>query len=288
MRIARYSPPDLYKGAKNLNNEGKTAELTTRWGLIEGEWIQDLETSPYDGIKTGKARYPLQDIVIHSPVLPKKIIAVGLNYEGHIKEMGHDTPDEPLIFLKATSTVIGTGEEIVLPPESERVDYEGELGIVIGSRCRRVSRASAKEVILGYTILNDVTARDIQRKDVQFSRGKSFDTFCPIGPWIETDLDPTNVKITTVVNSELCQDDNTRSMIFDPFYLVEFINAVMTLEAGDIIATGTPSGVGPLKDGDNVSVAIEGIGVLTNPVVKESVGEPMAGDGPFDRAQGRQ
>jgi 2-keto-4-pentenoate hydratase/2-oxohepta-3-ene-1,7-dioic acid hydratase in catechol pathway len=194
-----------------------------------------------------------------------------MNYEGHIREMGHEMPAEPLIFLKAPSTVVGPGEHIVLPPESSRVDFEGELAVVIGKRFRRISRDQAKDHILGYTILNDVTARDLQRKDVQFSRGKSFDTFCPMGPWIETELDPGFVRITTVVNSEVRQDGQTSDMLFDPATLVEFISSVMTLMPGDVIATGTPAGVGPLSDGDEVSVAVEGIGVLTNTVVEESL-----------------
>jgi len=202
-------------------------------------------------------------------VCPSKIVAIGWNYEGHIREMGSPFPLEPLIFLKAPSSIIGHKDTILLPPESERVDFEGELAIVIGRKCRRVKREQAREVIFGYTGLNDVTARDLQKKDGQFSRAKSFDTFCPTGPWIQTDLDPTSVQVRTLVNAELRQDDNTRTMLFDPYYLVEYVSAAMTLYAGDLIATGTPSGVGPLTPGDEVTVEVVGIGSLTNTVEPE-------------------
>lgn len=265
MRLLRFHPPSNYNSIGD-NDHGDEP----LWGLVEGEWIVGLDSPPFDGLVPGKAKYPLQEVRIAAPVQPGKIVAVGMNYEGHIREMGHEIPTEPLIFLKAPSTVIGPGEHIVLPPESSRVDFEGELAVVIGKRCRRIPRDKAEDHILGYTILNDVTARDLQRKDVQFSRSKSFDTFCPLGPWIETELDPGFVRITTVVNSEVRQDGQTSDMLFDPAILVEFISSVMTLMPGDVIATGTPAGVGPLSDGDEISVAVEGIGVLTNTVVEES------------------
>jgi 2-keto-4-pentenoate hydratase/2-oxohepta-3-ene-1,7-dioic acid hydratase in catechol pathway len=269
MRICRYIPPDFYEGAPDLKGSSTFAPAGTHWGLVEGEYVQTLDRAPFEEVVPGKARYKLEDVTLQAPVQPGKIVAVGLNFEGHIREMGHDTPEEPLIFLKAPSTVIGPGEAIVMPPESSRVDYEGELALVVGKRCRRINAADAPEYILGYTILNDVTARDLQKKDGQFSRAKSFDTFCPMGPWIETELYPGDLKITTVVSSVLRQDDSTSSMLFDPHVLLEFISGVMTLEPGDVIATGTPSGVGPLAPGDEVSIAIEGIGVLSNIVVKE-------------------
>lgn len=271
MRICRYMPPDLYQGASRFPENSSSSSRNMRWGTVEGEWVRDLEGPPFGGLEIGQARYRLEDVRLAAPVQPGKIVAVGLNFTGHIREMGHETPEEPLIFLKAPSTVIASGEDILIPPESQRVDYEGELALVVGKKTRRVTAAEAPASLLGYTILNDVTARDLQRKDVQFSRGKSFDTFCPVGPWIETELDPRNLTITTVVNSDLRQEDSTSTMLFDPFTLVEFISSVMTLEPGDIIATGTPSGVGPLAAGDEVSVAIEGIGVITNPVRLEEV-----------------
>ena len=165
--------------------------------------------------------------------------------------------------------MVGHGDTILLPPESERVDFEGELAIVIGKTCRRVDREKAPEVIFGYTALNDVTARDLQRSDGQFSRAKSYDTFCPTGPWMQTELHPAAVQVTTRVNGEVRQDDNTSTMLFDPYYIVEYVSAAMTLDPGDIIATGTPSGVGPLGPGDEVTVSIEGIGALSNRVERE-------------------
>ncbi|MDF1536938.1 MAG: fumarylacetoacetate hydrolase family protein [bacterium] len=267
MRLLRFLPPLGYDSIGNHAPDGEPL-----WGLVEGEWVVCLDSPPFDGLPVpGKARYPLREVRIAAPVQPGKIVAVGMNYEGHIREMGHDIPSEPLIFLKAPSAVIAPEDRIVLPPESNRVDFEGELAVVIGRRCRRVHRDAADQYILGYTIINDVTARDLQRKDVQFSRGKSFDTFCPMGPWIETELDPGDVRITTVVNSEVRQDDQTSTMLFNPAILVEFITSVMTLMPGDVIATGTPEGVGALSEGDEVSVAVDGIGVLTNTVIKESM-----------------
>jgi len=183
--------------------------------------------------------------------------------------MGYPFPQEPLIFLKAPSSVVGQNAAILLPPESERVDFEGELAIVIGCKCRRIRREHAREVIFGYTVLNDVTARDLQKKDGQFSRAKSFDSFCPVGPWIQTDLEPAAVRVMTRVNGETRQDDHTGTMLFDPYYLVEYVSAAMTLNPGDLIATGTPSGVGPLRPGDEVVVEVEGIGVLANSVERE-------------------
>ncbi|UCG38161.1 MAG: fumarylacetoacetate hydrolase family protein [bacterium] len=241
------------------------------WGIHEGDRVLELTQEPWEGIAEGKARYAPGEVKILPPADPGKIVLMGFNYKGHIEEMGYEYPSEPLIFLKAPSSVIPHGEAIILPPESERVDYEGELALVVGRRCRRVSRGDAPGVVLGCTILNDVTARDLQKKDVQFSRAKSFDTFCPLGPWIETEMDPLSVRITTVVNSRVRQDDHTSTMLFDPYAILEYVSAAMTLMPGDVIATGTPSGVGPLAHGDEVSVTVEGIGTLTNPVVREGM-----------------
>lgn len=201
-----------------------------------------------------------------APTVPTKVVAVGLNYHDHAEELGMPLPDEPLLFLKPVSSVVGPGEAIRLPPESSRVDYEAELAIVIGTRAYRVNLESARDHILGYTCLNDVTARDLQKKDGQWARAKGFDTFCPVGPVIETELDTGDLVIECLVNGETKQRSTTANLIFGPEKLVSFVSQVMTLLPGDIIATGTPSGIGPLQAGDTVQVRIEGIGTLTNPV----------------------
>ena len=201
-----------------------------------------------------------------SDVRPSKIICIGRNYAEHAKELGNEAPTEPLLFLKPPSALLAHGGTIVRPAASNRVDHEGELAIVIGKRARNVTRAEWRDYVLGFTCANDVTARDLQKKDVQFTRGKGFDTFCPIGPHVETDLDPSSLRVQTRVNGQVRQDGNTSQMIFDCAFVVEYISAIMTLEPGDLILTGTPSGVGPLQSGDVVEVEIEGIGVLRNDV----------------------
>jgi len=200
------------------------------------------------------------------PVTPSKIVAVGRNYADHAKELGNDTPPEPIIFLKPPSALLPPNGTIVRPAQSQRVDYEGELAIVIGKEARNVSRENWRDVVIGFTCANDVTARDLQKKDVQFTRAKSFDTFCPLGPWIVTDLDPSHLAISTTVNGETKQSGNTGQMIFPCDVIVEFVTSVMTLLPGDVILTGTPAGVGPLNAGDIVEVTIEGIGTLRNVV----------------------
>ena len=204
-------------------------------------------------------------IEIERDFRPSKIVCVGRNYAEHAAELGNEMPTAPLLFLKAPSAVIFDGDAIKLPAVSERVEHEGELAVMIGQKAKDIGDdEDVTPYIRGYTCLNDVTARDVQRADVQFTRGKSFDTFCPIGPWIQTDLDPTDVGVTVRVNGELRQQGRTSQMAFPVDYLVRYISRQMTLLPGDIIATGTPSGVGPLKSGDTVSVEIEGIGTLTN------------------------
>lgn len=197
---------------------------------------------------------------------PTKIIAIGLNYLDHAKELNMEIPEYPLIFMKPPTAVIGNGETIVYPSQTHELHYEGELGIVIGKMARNVSEEEAKEYIAGYTCANDVTARDLQRMDGQWTRSKSFDTFCPLGPKIVKDIDPTNLSIATRVNGITKQKSNTNQMIFNAFKLVSFISAIMTLLPGDVISTGTPPGVGELKVGDVVEIEIEGIGVLRNTV----------------------
>lgn len=207
-------------------------------------------------------------IEIERDFRPSKIVCVGRNYAEHAAELDNEMPSTPLLFLKAPSAVIFDGETIRLPAASERVEHEGELAVVIDRMAKDIGDdEEIAPYIRGYTCLNDVTARDIQRTDVQFTRGKSFDTFCPIGPWIETELDPTDIGVTVRVNGELRQQGRTSQMAFPADYLVRYISRHMTLIPGDIIATGTPSGVGPLKPGDTVTVEIEGIGTLTNACV---------------------
>jgi len=201
------------------------------------------------------------------PLRPSKIVCVGRNYREHAAELGNKMPDEPLLFLKAPSALIASGDEIVLPGASQQVEHEGELGVVIGRIARNIpSGEDPLSYVLGYTCVNDVTARDLQRKDVQFTRGKSFDTFCPVGPWIETDIDPGNVTVQTRLNGEVKQKGNTADMAFPVAFLIRYISEIMTLYPGDLIATGTPAGVSKMKPGDIVEVEVEGIGILQNRV----------------------
>jgi 2-keto-4-pentenoate hydratase/2-oxohepta-3-ene-1,7-dioic acid hydratase in catechol pathway len=201
------------------------------------------------------------------PIRPSKIVCVGRNYREHAAELGNKMPDEPLLFLKAPSAIIYSGDEIVLPGASQQVEHEGELGVVIGRVARNIpSGEDPLSYVLGYTCVNDVTARDLQRKDVQFTRGKSFDTFCPVGPWIETDIDPGNVVVQTRLNGEVKQKGNTADMAFPVSFLIRYISEIMTLYPGDLIATGTPAGVSKMKPGDIVEVEVEGIGILQNRV----------------------
>jgi len=207
--------------------------------------------------------------------LPSKIVCVGRNYADHAKELGNEVPQAPLLFLKAPSAIIASGESIVIPPQSDQVEHEGELAVVIGRDCRNIADDEDPfRYVLGFTCLNDVTARDIQKEDGQFARAKSFDTFCPIGPHIETDLDVTDVRVTTTVNGEVRQDSSTSHMVFPVAYLIRYISRQMTLKAGDVIATGTPAGVSKLDTGDVCEVTIDGIGTLTNTVrIREVVDE---------------
>ena len=210
----------------------------------------------------------ISDLQLLPPVTPSKIICIGLNYKDHARELGMELPEEPVFFLKPPSAIIGSLGKIVYPHMSEHVDYEGELAVLIGKRCRNVKREDAASVIMGYTCFNDVTARDLQKKDVQWTRSKSFDTFAPIGPFIaDPFLEVSNLSIKTRVNGELRQDSNTSNLIFDVPYLVEFISGIMTLEKGDVISTGTPPGIGELSVGDEVEVEIDSVGVLKNTVV---------------------
>jgi len=245
----------------------------TIFGIVRGKEIVPVRerriTELMEKITPEDETISFKEVKFLSPTRPSKIVGVGLNYRAHAEEMGKPLPEEPLIFLKPSTAVISNKMKIVLPRESERVDYEGELAVVIGRRCRKVSPEEAADYILGYSCFNDVTARDLQRKDVQYTRAKSFDTFAPYGPWINTEIDPVGLKIETRVNGEVKQRGNTEDMIFSPFELVSFVSRIMTLLPGDVITTGTPPGVGPLNPGDRVEVEIEGIGILINYVVSE-------------------
>jgi 2-keto-4-pentenoate hydratase/2-oxohepta-3-ene-1,7-dioic acid hydratase in catechol pathway len=223
----------------------------------------------YVGLHLSDKEYPLSDVRLLSPVLPRsKVIGIGRNYAAHAAEMGGDVPAEPLMFMKPNTSVIGPGDPIFYPRQSSEVHYEGELAVVIGRICRDVPIERVSDVIQGYTVGNDVTARDLQRSDVQFTRAKGFDSFCPLGPWIETELDVSDVRVRTYLNGDLKQDGTTKDMIFDVPTLVAQISSVMTLLPGDVILTGTPEGVGPMQVGDEVEVSISGIGNLTNQVKK--------------------
>ena len=252
MKIVRYQ-----------NNENRE-----EYGILSDERIRVIEGTPYSDIIKKTDRYrDTSEVKLLAPCLPSKVVALGVNYRSHGEEMSHRIPAEPLIFIKPSTSVIGPGDGIVYPESSKRVDYEGELGVVIKTVTRHVSREEAPAYILGYTCVNDVTARDIQASDKQWTRSKSFDTFCPIGPCIETELDPDNAELETLLNGQIKQKTSTSDLIFPVYELVSFISTVMTLLPGDVIATGTTSGVGPMQPGDTVEVRIENIGTLRNHVV---------------------
>jgi 2-keto-4-pentenoate hydratase/2-oxohepta-3-ene-1,7-dioic acid hydratase in catechol pathway len=245
------------------------------YGVVEGEAAQtiaELYGHPFgidpSGVRLTGQRYPLAEVRLLAPVLPSKVVAVGRNYAEHVREMGSEVPAEPVLFLKPSTSVTGPNDRIAYPVKlTDRVDYEGELAVIIGRLCRDVPKERAYDVIFGYTCANDVTARDLQLKDGQWTRAKGFDTFCPLGPWMETATDPSDLGITTRVNGEVRQHARTRELLWDVPSLIEYISSVMTLLPGDVLLTGTPEGVGPLTDGDEVSVTVESIGTLTNKVV---------------------
>jgi 2-keto-4-pentenoate hydratase/2-oxohepta-3-ene-1,7-dioic acid hydratase in catechol pathway len=214
---------------------------------------------------TGRV-HPLSAVRLLAPVLPSKVVCIGKNYADHVAEMGGQAPADPVMFLKPSTSVVGPGDAIVLPPSSTHVDHEAELAVVIGRLCRDVPRERALEVVLGYTCANDVTARDHQQADGQWTRGKGHDTFCPLGPWVETDLDPADLRVRCEVDEVLRQDGRTRDLLHDVPALIAWVSAVMTLLPGDVLLTGTPAGVGPLQDGQTVQVQVEGVGTLRNPV----------------------
>jgi 2-keto-4-pentenoate hydratase/2-oxohepta-3-ene-1,7-dioic acid hydratase in catechol pathway len=260
MRIVRFSPgPDSGLGTDPL------------FGVLEDDATITVITGDpiYSGIQKTAATVPVSAVRLLAPVIPRsKVVCIGKNYADHAAEMGGVVPDEPIIFLKPNTSVIGPNDTIVWPEMSERIDHESELAIVIGRLCKDVPLERVNDVIFGYTIANDVTARDLQKKDGQWTRAKSFDTFCPLGPWIDTDFIPGTQKITATVNGEIKQSAQLSDMIFKTPEIINFVSRVMTLLPGDIILTGTPAGIGPMVAGADATMAIEGLGELTNKVRK--------------------
>ena len=257
MRIVRFAPLESAKlGADPL------------YGILENETITVVKGDPiYVGVVPTTITVGLADVRLLAPVIPRsKVVCVGKNYADHAKEMDSVVPEEPVIFLKANTAVIGPNDIIQWPRMSERVDFEGELAIVISRICKDVPKEKYQDVIFGYTIANDVTARDLQKKDGQWNRGKGFDTFCPLGPWIETEFKPDGQKIISKLNGEIKQSEPLSSMIFKIPTIIEFITSVMTLLPGDVILTGTPAGIGPMPANSEISITIEGIGTLSNKV----------------------
>jgi 2-keto-4-pentenoate hydratase/2-oxohepta-3-ene-1,7-dioic acid hydratase in catechol pathway len=263
VRIARFVQPG-----------SASAPAGVVWGTVEGPpgatydalTVAAIDGHPFGPISFTGDRWALPDVRLLSPILPSKVVALGRNYADHAAELGNDVPTTPLIFLKPSTSVIGDGDTIRLPPSSQEVHFEGELAAVIGRPARHVEAVDALRYVLGYAAANDVTARDQQRADVQFTRAKGYDSFCPLGPWIETVLDPNDLHIVTRVNGAVKQDGRTSQMIVNLASQIAFISAIMTLLPGDVILTGTPAGVGPIVAGDLVTVEIEGIGTLSNPV----------------------
>lgn len=257
MKFCRFSPP----------SEARAPGSAPLFGLIGENQVQEVTGVPWRKWARGTRIWPVNEVRMAAPAEPTKIVCVGRNYAAHAAELGNELPKEPMIFLKAPSSIIGPGESIVLPKYSSRVEYEGELAAIIGEKCANLrEQESALEYVFGYTCMNDVTARDLQKSDVQFTRAKSFDTFCPLGPHIETEVNVYDTLVETFVNGERRQSGSTSLMTYPVAFLVQWISRMMTLMPGDVIATGTPAGVGPLVAGDTVEVSVAGIGMLRNPV----------------------
>lgn len=253
MRWVRLQAPDGYEG----------------YGWVQDGRVGPVTGSPFDEYQREELRWSLDEVRLLAPVQPRKIVAVGRNYPAHAAEHGAEVPPVPLIFLKPPTAVIGPGEPIRLPPQSKQVEHEAELAVVIGKRGRWITVDEAPKYIWGYTAANDVTARDLQRRDGQWTRAKGFDTFAPLGPWVDTAFDPTDATVLCRVNGEIRQMGSTQEMVFSIPQIIAFVSSFMTLEPGDVILTGTPAGVGPLQPGDVVEVEIEGLGILRNPVEAE-------------------
>jgi 2-keto-4-pentenoate hydratase/2-oxohepta-3-ene-1,7-dioic acid hydratase in catechol pathway len=239
------------------------------FGVLEDEHVAPITPHPFAPFEYSGERLTADQVRLLAPVLPTKVVAVGQNYADHAAEMGNVVPEEPIIFLKPSTAVVGPDDPIVYPAGVDRVDYEGELAVIVGKVGRRLDEAGALQVVLGFTCANDVTARNLQARDGQWTRAKGFDTFCPLGPWIETDLDSSDLAVRTLVNDEQRQSSRTSMLVNGVARLLAFISGVMTLLPGDVVLTGTPAGIGPLAPGDEVSVEVEGVGVLTNRVVAE-------------------
>jgi 2-keto-4-pentenoate hydratase/2-oxohepta-3-ene-1,7-dioic acid hydratase in catechol pathway len=274
VRIARFAKGDgVAYGVVEGESGGsdQPGDQTTDLRLT----IAELHGHPFGvdpgGVRLTGRRYPLAEVRLLAPVLPSKVVAAGRNYAAHVREMDGEQqaePSEPVLFLKPSTSVTGPGDAIRYPVKlTDRVDFEGELAVIIGRLCRSVPRERADEVIFGYTCANDVTARDLQARDGQWTRAKGFDTFCPLGPWMETGTDPADLQLTTTVNGAVRQQARTSELLWDVPNLIAHVSQVMTLLPGDVVLTGTPAGVGPLAAGDQVSVTIESIGTLTNRVV---------------------
>ena len=254
MRIVRYETQDGKK---------------PKYGWLLDDKVGEIGGNIFGRYQRKEAETPLADVRLLAPSEPTKILCVGRNYVEHAKELGNEVPKIPLIFMKPPSSIIANGDTIILPPQSAQVEHEAELVVVIGKRGRHITPENARKHILGYTIGNDVTARDLQKSDGQWTRAKGFDTFCPFGPWIDTEFDPADAVVTCRVNGQMRQMASTRDMVFNVGVLISYVSSVMTLDSGDLIFTGTPSGVGQLKDGDEVSVEIEGLGEIKNKVKSE-------------------
>jgi 2-keto-4-pentenoate hydratase/2-oxohepta-3-ene-1,7-dioic acid hydratase in catechol pathway len=236
------------------------------YGFVEQDVVLEISGSPYGEHYVTGREFPLESVELLAPVEPSKIVAVGLNYSDHAGELNMAPPDEPVLFLKPISSLIGPLEKIIIPEQSHRVDFEAELAFVVGKKAKNITANKASEYVYGYTCANDITARDLQEKDDQWTRAKSFDTFCPVGPWVVTDIDPGSLNIKLKLDDELKQSSNTANMVFQPLELLSFISSIMTLYPGDLVITGTPPGVGSLDDGQTVVVEIENIGKLVNKV----------------------
>lgn len=269
MRIVRYT---------ETVDSWSEGELPAQWGLLVDEVVYPLQCAPYLSPISAQVYAPqiigdavsLDEVRLLAPAEPQKIVCVGRNYAEHAAELGNEVPTEPLIFLKPPSSLIGPEQPVVYPSLSQNVHHEGELALIIGQRCRNLREEDAMDVIFGYTVANDVTARDLQRSDSQWTRGKGFDTFCPVGPWLDTQFNPANRMVRCLVNNDVRQEGNTGLMIYSIPTVLAFVSRFMTLEPGDLVLTGTPSGVGPVQPGDVMTVEIGGLGTLSNPVIHET------------------
>lgn len=276
VRIARYVHPETIVENGGPGGGPLRVPAGMSWGVVEGPkgapddglTVSSIAEHPFGAIRFTGARWAMPDVRLVAPILPSKVVAVGKNYADHVAEMGGEVPPSPVIFLKPSTSIIGAGDAIRLPTDAGVVHHEAELAIVLGKPLKNAAAATARAAVLGFTCANDVTDRDMQKADGQWARAKGFDSFCPIGPWIETAIDPADLAIRAQVNGQLRQDGRTSQMVHGVGELLAFMSHVMTLLPGDVVLTGTPAGVGPIEPGDTVSVEIEGIGVLTNAVVR--------------------